>query len=89
MFYGLDWFATVPPTGRLSASTFGPERANLMFGWIFTGHQLGAASIALAAGMSRTYLLSYLPAFFVAGALCLIAALIALSINRDKKLAVA
>jgi MFS family permease len=89
VFYGLDWFATVPPTVRLSASTFGAERANLMFGWIFTGHQLGAASIALAAGMSRTYLLSYLPAFFAAGALCLVAALIALSISRDKKLAVA
>ncbi len=89
VFYGLDWFATVPPTVRLSASTFGPERANLMFGWIFTGHQLGAASIALAAGLSRTYLVSYLPAFFAAGALCLVAALIALSISRDKKLAVA
>lgn len=89
VFYGLDWVATVPPTVRLSASTFGAERAGLMFGWIFAGHQLGAASVALAAGLSRTYLLSYLPAFFAAGVLCLIAALAVLSIRRDKKLAVA
>lgn len=89
VFYGLDWVATVPPTVRLSASTFGAERAGLMFGWIFAGHQLGAASVALAAGLSRTYLLSYLPAFFAAGVLCLIAALAVLSIRRDKKLVVA
>jgi hypothetical protein len=31
-------------------------------------------------------LASYLPAFFVAGALCIIAALIALSISRPKPL---
>ena len=42
MFYGLDWIATVPPTVRLTAQRFGPERANLVFGWIFAGHQLGA-----------------------------------------------
>lgn len=89
LFYGLDWVATVPPTVRLSAATFGPERANLMFGWIFAGHQLGAASTALGAGISRTYLASYLPAFFFAGLLCLIASLAALSIRRDKRSAVA
>ncbi len=89
LFYGLDWVATVPPTVRLTAATFGAPRASLFFGWIFAGHQLGAASVALAAGLSRTYLLSYLPAFFVAGALCVIAGLAALSISRDKKLAVA
>ena len=89
VFYGLDWIATVPPTVRLTASRFGPERANLVFGWIFAGHQLGAATIAFAAGASRTYLLSYLPAFFAAGALCLIAALAVLAITRDKKAATA
>src|SRR4029077_4305542 len=52
MFYGLDWIATVPPTVRLTAQRFGPERANLVFGWIFAGHQLGAASAAFGAGLS-------------------------------------
>ncbi|MGY3614690.1 MFS transporter [Bradyrhizobium sp. USDA 10063] len=82
MFYGLDWIATVPPTVRLTAQGFGAERANLVFGWIFAGHQLGAGAAAFGAGLSRTVYASYLPAFFIAGALCLIAASIALAIKR-------
>lgn len=89
MFYGLDWIATVPPTVRLTAQKFGPERANLVFGWIFAGHQLGAGTAAFGAGLSRTLLQSYLPAFFVAGALCVFAALIVLAISRQPKPVVA
>jgi MFS family permease len=85
MFYGLDWIATVPPTVRLTAQRFGPERANLVFGWIFTGHQLGAAFAAFGAGLSRTVLATYLPAFFFAGALCVVAALTVLAISRAPK----
>jgi MFS family permease len=85
MFYGLDWIATVPPTVRLTAQRFGPERANLVFGWIFAGHQLGAGAAAFGAGLSRTLLATYLPAFFVAGALCVVAALIVLAITRPPK----
>jgi len=85
MFYGLDWIATVPPTVRLTAQRFGAERANLVFGWIFAGHQIGAGFAAFAAGLSRTLLASYLPAFFVAGALCIVAALVALGISRPPK----
>ena len=85
MLYGLDWIATVPPTVRLTAQRFGPERANLVFGWIFAGHQLGAGASAFAAGVSRTVLETYLPAFFAAGALCVIAALIVLTISRHPK----
>jgi MFS family permease len=89
MFYGLDWIATVPPTVRLTAATFGAERAGLVFGWIFAGHQLGAAAAAFGAGLSRTVLFSYLPAFFAAGALCIVAAVIVLAITTDKKPATA
>ena len=84
MFYGLDWVATVPPTVRLTAQRFGAERTNLVFGWIFAGHQIGAGAAAFAAGLSRTLLASYLPAFFAGGVLCLIASLIAISISRPK-----
>ena len=42
----------------------GAERAHLVFGWIFAGHQIGAAMAAFAAGLSRTMLATYLPAFF-------------------------
>ena len=46
LFYGLDWIATVPPTVKLTAAKFGRERANVVFGWVFAGHQLGAAVAA-------------------------------------------
>jgi predicted MFS family arabinose efflux permease len=85
MFYGLDWIATVPPTVRLTAQKFGPERANLVFGWIFAGHQLGAGTAAFGAGFSRTVYQSYLPAFFIAGALCVFASLIVLTLSRQPK----
>ncbi|WP_377807677.1 MFS transporter [Azospirillum sp. A29] len=90
VFYGLDWIATVPPTVRLTAERFGRERANLVFGWIFAGHQLGAASAAFGAGLSRTALQTYLPAFATAGALCLLAAvLVPLVGSRAKPVAAA
>jgi hypothetical protein len=82
MFYGLDWIATVPPTVKLTAGRFGRERANLVFGWVFTGHQIGAATAAYGAGFSRTMLATYLPAFFVAGALCLVAAALVLTLAK-------
>lgn len=84
MFYGLDWVATVPPMVKLTAQRFGPERANVVFGWIFAGHQLGAASAALAGGLSRTIWQSYMPAFVVAGVLCLIGAALVPFINRGR-----
>ncbi len=87
MFYGLDWLATVPPTVKLTVERFGPARANVVFGWIFAGHQIGAASAAYGAGLSRTVLASYLPAFFVSGALCIIAALLVLLITKKSRLA--
>ncbi|MBI5264179.1 MAG: MFS transporter [Bradyrhizobium sp.] len=89
IFYGLDWIATVPPTVRLTAQQFGTERANLVFGWVFAGHQLGAGAAAFGAGLSRTVFASYLPAFFAAGALCVVAAMIALTISKQAKPAAA
>jgi sugar phosphate permease len=85
MFYGLDWIATVPPTVKLTVARFGRERANLVFGWIFAGHQLGAAAAAFGAGLSRTVLLSYLPAFFASGVLCLIAAVLILTLGQRRR----
>lgn len=89
VFYGLDWIATVPPTVRLTAQKFGVERANLVFGWIFAGHQIGAAIAAFAAGFSRTMLATYLPAFFAAGALCIVAAVVVLTIEKQRRTAAA
>jgi MFS family permease len=74
LFYGLDWIATVPPTVNITVKSFGRDKANLVFGWVFAGHQMGAAGAALGAGLSRTELATYLPAFMAAGVLCIVAA---------------
>jgi len=82
VFYGLDWLATVPPTSRLTADIFGKSDAPVVFGWISAGHQLGAGTAALGAGVFRTIFDTYLPAFLVAGVACLAAALFVLWIGR-------
>jgi MFS family permease len=89
MFYGLDWIATVPPTVRLAASTFGKEKAGMVFGWVFAGHQLGAAVAAYGAGRVRTLMMTYNPALFAAGAACLVAAGIIMFIRRPAAAAAA
>jgi len=85
MFYGLDWIATVPPTVKLCAERFGRERANLVFGWVFAAHQLGAAAAAYGAGLSRTTLDTYLPAFFTAGALCIVASILVITVKKHAR----
>jgi MFS family permease len=75
VFYGLDWIATAPATVRLAADVFGRERAPMIFGWVFAGHQIGSATVALGAGVSRDILQTYVPAFESAGLACLAAAL--------------
>jgi MFS family permease len=82
VFYGLDWVATVPPTVALTREVFGRERGGVVFAWIFAAHQLGAASAAWGAGLSRTYLHSYTPAFMIAGSLGIGAAVVSLLIGR-------
>jgi predicted MFS family arabinose efflux permease len=77
-FYGLDWIATVPPTVALTARRFGPERAGIVFGWVFTFHQLGGALAAWLAGAVRGWQGDYFPVFVASGILCAIAALIVL-----------
>ena len=82
LFYGLDWVATVPPTVRLTNDVFGKQDAPIVFGWVVAGHQLGAATAALAGGMIRNSLGSYTVATMMSGGLCLIAAITVLRIHR-------
>jgi predicted MFS family arabinose efflux permease len=82
VFYGLDWIATVPPTVRLAARCFGEENAPIMFGWIAACHQLGAASAAWLAGLTRVGTGSYMMAFMGAGALCLAASVMVAFIGK-------
>jgi sugar phosphate permease len=84
MFYGLDWIATVPPTLRLTTEAFGDRDAPVVFGWIATGHQMGAATAAFLAGLLRTVQGSYFDAFMIAGATGIIAAALSLLIRTRR-----
>ena len=75
IFFGLDFVATVPPTVKLAAQHFGAARAPIVVGWVFAAHQFGGAVSAYTSGLARDAYASYLPAFFVIGAICLVATL--------------
>ena len=85
MFYGMDWIATIPPTVKLAAQEFGKERAGMVFGWVFAAHQLGSAVAAYGAGLTRTLMLTYNPALFTAGAACLVAAMLIMTMRRPPR----
>jgi len=82
IFYGLDWIATVPPTVKLINQTVGPLNAGIAFGWLFAGHQLGAAAASIGAGILRTELGAYAESFIIAGLVCVGAGLAVLLIGR-------
>jgi len=81
MIYGLDWFATVPPSMAITADTFGRQNVGKVYGWIFMSHQIGAAIMASAAGALRTWMGDYQFAFFSGGFIAMIAAGLALQIK--------
>lgn len=82
VFYGLDWIATVPPTVALANRHFGEAKAPIIFGWVMTGHQLGAAAAAFGAGLIREQTGSYTLAFAIAGAFGVLAAFAAVGFAR-------
>jgi sugar phosphate permease len=84
VFYGLDWVATVPPTVQLTRRVFGQQNFAIVYGWIFAAHQMGAATIAFAAGAVRTFFGDYQIAFMSSGLLCLVAAGLVLRIARPR-----
>lgn len=85
IFYGLDWIATVPPTVRLTTQTVGAADGPIAFGWIVAAHQVGAGVGALGAGVVRTAVETYTPAWVVAGIICISASLLVLRIGRKPR----
>ena len=81
VIYGLDWFATVPPSMAITADTFGRQNVGKVYGWIFMSHQIGAAIMASAAAAMRDHLGEYNTAFLSAGIIAMIAAGLALQIK--------
>lgn len=82
VFFGLDWVATVPPTVILCQRIFGAEAGAIVFGWVFASHMVGAAAASLATGVIRSATGDYSIAWFLAGALALLAAAAAMTIPR-------
>lgn len=83
VIYGLDWVATVPPTVALCREAFG-ESGTIVFGWVFASHQVGAAIASLTAGVIRDRTGEYTIAWLGAAALCTVAAVVSLGIQRPR-----
>ncbi|MFE2427382.1 MFS transporter [Streptomyces sp. NPDC059373] len=81
VFYGLDWVATVPPTIALCREHYGDDAA-IVFGWVLASHQVGAALVAFLGGVARDAFGSYDVVWYSSGALCAVAALMALVIRQ-------
>jgi MFS family permease len=81
VIFGLDWFATVPPTMAIAADTFGKKNIGKVWGWIFMSHQIGAAIMATSAGAIRVRFGDYYFAFILGGIIAIMAALLALQIR--------
>nr|WP_030957663.1 MFS transporter [Streptomyces sp. NRRL S-378] len=81
VFYGLDWVATVPPTIALCREHYGDDGA-IVFGWVLASHQIGAAVVAFLGGLARDLTGSYDVVWYASGALCAMAALMAMVIRR-------
>lgn len=81
IFYGLDWVATVPPTIALCREHYGEDSA-IVFGWVLASHQVGAALVAFLGGLARDAFGSYDLVWYASGALCAMAALMAMVIRR-------
>ena len=89
VIYGLDWFATVPPSMVITADTFGKQNVGKVYGWIFMSHQIGAAIMASSAGALRTWMGDYHFAFLSGGVIAMIAAGLALQIKPVQRQATA
>ena len=51
--YGLDWVATVPPTATPCREAY-VEAGQVVFGWVFAAHLIGAAVGSVGPGGSAT-----------------------------------
>ena len=62
--------------------SFGRENTGVIYGWIGASHQLGASMAAFGAGAIRTAAGDYRLAFWMAGALCMLAGTSFLTVGR-------
>jgi predicted MFS family arabinose efflux permease len=85
ILFGLDFFATVPPTIALTADRFGRQNVGVVYGWIFASHMIGSSIAAVAAAIVRDNVGAYAPAFVVAGTMAVIGGFVVTTIKRTAK----
>jgi predicted MFS family arabinose efflux permease len=79
---GLLWLATVPLTNALVGKVFGLRHMSMLSGLVFLGHQIGSFVGAWAGGAIFDRSGNYQPAWLIAIALSLIAALLCRPIDE-------
>ncbi|MFE3738279.1 MFS transporter [Streptomyces sp. NPDC059134] len=82
--FGLLDLATVPPVLALCRTLHGEDSA-IVFGWVNTAHQIGAALAASLGGVARDALGSYDPVWIVLGAASSAAALLSLATRGSSR----
>ena len=66
----------------MASKYFGTIQGPVLFSWIFSAHQFGAAFSAYDAGLARDSLLTYLPVFVWAGVASFIATILILIFKK-------
>lgn len=82
VIYGVLDLATVPPTVGFCREFYGNDNGAVVFGWVSAAHAIGAGSAAFLGGVAREAMDTYDAVWFGSGALCVLAAVVALSIRR-------
>lgn len=79
--FGFDYIATVPPTVKLTATSFGRASIGRIYGWIFFSHMVGASLAAYGGGFFHDILGDYHLMFISAAVLGFVAAGLSLGIS--------
>lgn len=82
ILFGLLDVATVPPTIALCRQFYAKDSA-VVFGWVNASHQVGAGLVAFLGGVARDAIGSYDVVWVGGGALCAVAAVLALTVTRS------
>ena len=67
----------------LCRAVLGPQRASVVYGWVFVGHQIGGATAAFGAAILRVQLGDYAAAFYISGLMCIVTAYFVLQIAKN------
>lgn len=81
---GALWLSTVPPTNAIVAQMMGVQHLSMLGGVVFLSHQIGSFTGVWLGGYLYDLSGSYIPVWWVAAGLGLIAALLNLPIREDQ-----